>query len=135
MREAFKFSLTTGFVGFLILGSLGFAFAPAIMRLFIKTDPAVVEIGAFAMRMQCLVMPLQAANIMIAMLFQSIGKAKQASLTALSRQGLFFIPLILTLPQLFGIRGMQLSQPISDIATFLLSLVLLRMFWRQLEKR
>ncbi len=134
MREAFRFSLITGVVGFFILGSLGFAFAPAIMRLFIRTDPEVVEIGAFAMRMQCLVMPVQAANIIIAMLFQSIGKAKQASLTALSRQGLFFIPLILTLPQFFGIRGMQLSQPIADIATGLLSVLLVRTFWKRLNR-
>jgi len=94
----------------------------------------VVEIGSFAMRMQCLVMPLQAANIMIAMLFQSIGKAKQASVTALSRQGLFFIPLVLTLSQLIGLRGIQLSQPISDVATFILSVLLARRFWRSLAK-
>lgn len=133
MKEAFRFSTTVGVIGFFILGSLGFIFAPAIMRLFIKTDPVVVEIGSFAMRMQCLVMPLQAASIMIAMLFQSIGKAKQASLTALSRQGLFFIPLVLTLPQLIDLRGMQLSQPISDVATFILSVILARRFWRSLD--
>ena len=134
MREAFRFSLITGVVGFFILGSLGFAFAPAIMRLFIRTDVEVVEIGAFAMRMQCLVMPLQAANIIVAMLFQSIGKAKQASLTALSRQGLFFIPLILTLPYVFGMRGMQLSQPISDVDTFVVSVLLVRSFWKRLNQ-
>lgn len=134
MREAFKFSTTVGVIGFFILGSLGFIFAPTIMRLFIRTDPVVVEIGSFAMRMQCLVMPLQAANIMIAMLFQSIGKAKQASVTALSRQGLFFIPLVLTLSQLIGLRGIQLSQPISDVATFILSVLLARRFWRSLAK-
>jgi putative MATE family efflux protein len=133
MKEAFRFSTTVGVIGFFILGALGFIFAPAIMRLFIKTDPVVVEIGSFAMRMQCLVMPLQAANIMIAMLFQSIGKAKQASLTALSRQGLFFIPLVLTLPQLLDLRGMQLSQPISDVATFILSVILARRFWKSLD--
>jgi putative MATE family efflux protein len=133
MREAFKFSVTTGVIGFLLLGSLGFIFAPTIMRFFIKTDPAVVEIGAFAMRMQCLVMPLQAANIMVAMMFQSIGKAKAASVTALSRQGIFFIPLVLILPQFLGLRGMQISQPVSDVFTFLLSLVLLRRFWKEIE--
>lgn len=133
LRGAFRFSLITGVVGFLVLGTIGFIFAPTVMRFFIKTDPLVVEIGAFAMRMQCLVMPLQAMNIIVAMLFQSIGKAKEASLTALSRQGLFFIPVVLTLPQIMGIRGMQLSQPIADVATFLLSVFMVTRFWRKLS--
>ena len=135
LQQAFRFSLITGVIGFLILGTIGFAFAPAIMRLFIKTDPKVVEIGAFAMRMQCLVMPLQAMNIIVAMLFQSIGKARAASLTALSRQGLFFIPVVLVLPQILGIRGMQFSQPIADIATFILSVILVSRFWKRLAKQ
>jgi Na+-driven multidrug efflux pump len=74
-------------------------------------------------------------NIIVAMLFQSIGKAKQASLTALSRQGLFFVPVILTLPKLIGLRGMQLSQPIADVATFAFSLFLVLRFWHTLNKR
>ncbi|HCG63976.1 MAG TPA: MATE family efflux transporter [Sphaerochaeta sp.] len=135
LKAAFRFSLITGVVGFTILGTLGFLFAPTIMRFFIKTDRTVVEIGALAMRLQCVVMPLQAMNIIVAMLFQSIGKAKQASLTALSRQGLFFVPVILTLPKLIGIRGMQLSQPIADLATFAFSLFLVLRFWHTLNKR
>ncbi len=134
LKESFKFSVVTGVIGFLILGTIGFIFAPAIMRFFIKTDPKVVEIGALAMRLQCMIMPLQAINIFIAMLFQSVGKSKQASLTALSRQGLFFIPVILTLPQTFGVLGIQVSQPIADSATFIFSLILLSHFWKRMEK-
>ena len=130
LRAAFRFSVVTGVIGFITLGALGFIFAPAIMQFFIKTDPTVVEIGSLAMRLQCVLMPLQAINIIISMLFQSIGKPKQASLTALSRQGLFFLPFILTLPPVFGILGVQMSQPIADLGTFLLSLVLFLRFWR-----
>lgn len=121
LKAAFRFSLVTGIIGFIILGTLGFIFAPTIMRFFITTDPTVVEIGSLAMRLQCLLMPLQAVGIIISMLFQSIGKSKQASLTALSRQGLFFLPMILSLPPVFGILGVQMSQPIADAGTFFLA--------------
>ena len=133
LKASFKFSLLTGVIGFFILGTLGFIFAPTIMRIFIKTDPTVVEIGALAMRLQCLIMPLQAINIIITMLFQAVGKSIQASLTALSRQGIFFIPVILTLPQIFGIRGIQMSQPIADVLTFILSLALIFHFWKRMQ--
>ena len=45
----------------------------------------------------------------------------KATVLAMARQGLFFLPLILVLPPLFGVLGVQLSQPLSDLATFLLS--------------
>lgn len=130
LRAAYRFSLLTGVIGFIIIGTFGFIFAPAIMRFFIKTDPAVVEIGSLAMRLQSLLMPLQAVSIIISMLFQSIGKAKQASLTALSRQGLFFIPTILALPPAIGLLGLQVSQPIADLATFIFAVVMAKKFWR-----
>lgn len=134
LRQAFRFSLFTGIVAFFILGSLGFAFAPAVMRLFIKTDPKVVAIGALAMRLQCLAMPLQATSIIISMLFQSIGKPKQASLSALARQGIFFLPLVLILPRFFGVLGIQMSQPLADVATFCLSMVFSTLFWKRLKE-
>jgi Na+-driven multidrug efflux pump len=55
------------------------------------------------------------------MMFQTIGKSTKASILALARQGMFFMPAILILPGLFGIAGIQLSQPIADLATFCLS--------------
>ena len=40
---------------------------------------------------------------------------------ALARQGLFFIPFILTLPNFFKILGIQLAQPLGDFGTFCIS--------------
>lgn len=134
VRQAYWFCIRTGFITFLVIGSLGFAFAPAIMRLFIRDDLRVVDIGSLALRLQCLVMPLQSINIVTAMLFQSVGKGKQASVTALSRQGLFFVPLIATLPPLMGVLGLQISQPLADIGTFILSFFLARRFLKTLRK-
>ncbi len=133
VRQAYWFCIRTGFVSFLIIGSLGIAFAPAIMRLFIRNDLRVVDIGSLALRLQCLVMPLHSINIITAMLFQSVGKGKQASITALSRQGLFFVPLIATLPPLMGVIGLQISQPLADIGTFFLSFLLARRFLKTLH--
>ena len=57
-------------------------------------------------------------------MLQTIGKTFNASLLAMSRQGLFFIPAILILPLIFGLFGIQLSQPVADIASFILALPL-----------
>lgn len=132
LKEAYWFTFKTGLIVFIVLGSAGFAFAPLVMRLFIPTDTRVHEIGALAMRLHCLAMPMQAFSVVTSMLFQAVGKGREASVTALARQGLFFIPLVIILPNAFGILGLQMSQPISDLCTFTVSLIMGVHFLRKL---
>lgn len=58
------------------------------------------------------------------MMLQTIGKGTQASILAISRQGLFFLPAILVLPRIFGITGIQVCQPVSDVFSFLVAIPL-----------
>ena len=55
------------------------------------------------------------------MMLQSIGRAVKASVVAAARQGLFFIPLILLLPQFLGLLGVQMCQMLADVGAFVLS--------------
>ena len=70
------------------------------MRMFRKEDAEVIRIGALALKMQCCLLPFQSYVIIGNMLTQSIGYSFRATLTAVSKQGLFFIPAILVLPRL-----------------------------------
>lgn len=47
--------------------------------------------------------------------FQAIGKAIPALLLTLSRQGFFFIPLVLLLPRFYGENGVWISFAIADV--------------------
>lgn len=60
------------------------------------------------------------------MMTQTMGKTFYASLLASARQGLFFIPLILILPRILGLLGIQSAQAGADLLTFVLSLLLYR---------
>jgi Na+-driven multidrug efflux pump len=68
------------------------------------------------------------------MLFQSTGHAVRASFLASNRQGLYFLPLIFILPRLFGLRGVEITQPISDILSFLTCIPFLYFFMRKLTE-
>lgn len=133
--EAFWFCLKVASIMLLILFLLGFFFAPDIMQLFRAEDPTVIEIGSFALRAQCLTFPFMSLVIMSNMLLQNIGKTKEASLLALSRQGLFFLPTILILPHYLDMFGVQISQPIADAITFCVALPLAIKVLRELEKQ
>lgn len=54
-------------------------------------------------------------------LYLALGKAVSGMILNLSRQGIFFIPLILLLPIFFGLNGVLYAQPTSDICTVVLT--------------
>lgn len=107
-----------------LLSVLGWIFAPHLITLFRAEDAAVIEIGTRTLRLQCLSFPLLGWVILCNMLLQNIAMTVRASMVAAARQGLFFIPLALILPQICGLFGVQLCQPISDALAFMLSLAL-----------
>lgn len=117
--NAFWFCVKISVGALALIAVSGFIFSPKIIALFRKEDLDVILIGSRALRFQCITAPLSAWIIMTNMLLQTIGKAKEASIIAVVRQGVFFIPAILLLPDIFGITGVQISQPISDILAFL----------------
>ncbi len=131
--EAYFFCRRVALVFLLVMGVIMFAISTPIMRLFRKEDADVIRIGALALKMQCCLLPFQSYTIIGNMLTQSIGYSFRATLTAISKQGLFFIPAILILPSLLGILGLQLAQPVADGLTFVLTQVIVVMVVKELR--
>ena len=69
-----------------------------------------------------MVFPLSAWVVMVNMTLQTIGKGTPASILSISRQGLFFLPAILTLPRLWGITGVLVCQSVADTCSFLVAI-------------
>ena len=132
--EAYFFCRRVALVFLLVMGVIMFAISTPIMRLFRKEDAEVIRIGALALKMQCCLLPFQSYTIIGNMLTQSIGYSFRATLTAISKQGLFFIPAILILPPLLGIPGLQLAQPVADGLTFVLTQVIVVMVIKELRR-
>lgn len=75
----------------------------------------VVENTPNAMRWVFAATPIIALQLIGAAYFQAIGKAIPALLLTLSRQGFFFIPLVLLLPRFYGENGVWISFAIADV--------------------
>ena len=67
------------------------------------------------------------------MLMQSTGQAWKATFLSSTRQGLFFIPLILILPVFFGIEGLKTAQLFADLAAFMTALPFLVFFLKKMN--
>ncbi len=131
--EAFWFSVKYSTIFLVFASVLMFIFAPELVLLFRKGDPAVTEIGAFALRVQCTCMPLYSLIILVNMMLQSAGKAVSASIVAAARQGVCLIPAIFILSALFDLTGLQFAQTTSDILSFAIALPLGLAFLKEMK--
>lgn len=100
-------------------------FTPYIVRLF-TTDQALIDAAANGLRLVFLATPLLAISLLGSAYFQGIGKAVPALLLALTKQGFFLIPLLLILPNFFGLNGVWYAFPIADIGAAVITYVYLR---------
>jgi len=104
-------------VGFVIF----MAIPGQILGLFNPDDKALIDMGTTATRWLVLGFPLIGYQNIGSGLFQAIGKARPAIFLAFSRQVLFLIPMVIILSKLFGLTGVWLSFPASDVTAFIVT--------------
>ena len=130
VKSAFRFTVVLGTaIAVLCAGSLAL-WAPQVMAVFRRDDPEVIRMGATAIRMLCGVMPLLAYSTYVNQMLQCLGRAGKATFLASCRQGTLYVPLILILPAVLDLTGIQLTQPIADGLTFLVSIPFHLWFFR-----
>ena len=95
-------------------------FTPQIVGFFNK-DPELVKVAVPGMRIFLSTMVIIAPTIVFIITFQGLNKAKDVLVLSLARQFIFFLPALFILPHFFGIIGVWLSWPVSDISGFITS--------------
>jgi putative MATE family efflux protein len=100
-------------------------YATPIIAMF-TTDVKVIADAPNALRWVFAASPVIAVQLIGAAYFQAAGEAKKALLLTLSKQGFFLIPLVLVLPNFFGIFGVWVAFPIADVLSTLLTGYFLR---------
>ncbi|MBR1584521.1 MAG: MATE family efflux transporter [Clostridia bacterium] len=134
VRRGFFFCVKYSTIFLCCMAALGLIFAPAVISFFRADDPAVIEIGALALRLQCITLPTFGYVMIANMMMQTTAQTMRASIVALGRQGLFFLPLIAVLPMILGLLGIQIAQPIADACTFILALILQTGLLRKIKR-
>lgn len=123
LDESVKFSLKWSTIFCLCTSVLICIFAPSIISIF-GNDTNMISIGSKALRVQAIMFIGFGFEMVYSCLFLALGKGKEGSILCLSRQGIFFLPLILILPKILNLDGIIFSQPIADVLTVLLTAIL-----------
>ena len=129
IKTTFRWTSTFGVVyaAVIVIG------ARMIVSLF-SPDPEVIDVGTRILRAVTLLFPFFGLQVVVAILFQSLGMAVPAALIFVARQALFFLPAIVVLPRFFGLDGVIYSQPVADILTTILTVVLAIRLIRRLQR-
>lgn len=86
-----------------------------------ENEEQMIAIAVQGMRIITTMFPLVGFQIVVGGFFQYIGKAPLAIITSLTRQLIFLVPLLWTLPRIYGAYGVWISMPIADAASILLA--------------
>jgi putative MATE family efflux protein len=133
--KAFWFSSVAGVAGISVLSLFMGLFARNIMMLFSTTDAAMISIGVLSIQLQCLAMPIHGWVVIVNMNYAGLGQAKGALILSITRQGIFFIPMIIFLPWLFGAQGLAVAQAASDVLSLAIALPLCVKIIRMIKQR
>lgn len=133
LRKAFWFTLFFGLANLVVFTGVVFVFRSEIIMQFLSNQDAY-DIAYYALVIQCASQVAVPFSVCANMLFQSIGKAGRATILATFRSGSIYIPVLLILGTLFGLRGIQWTQPATDILASAISMPIAVVFLRKLPK-
>lgn len=109
-------------------------FPDIIVRGF-TNDSELVMITANGLQHTMLAFLVVGSQISISQFFQSIGVAWKAMFLSLSRQVLFLIPMLLLLPPFYGLNGVWMANPLSDIVAAIVAWVFLAYHVKNVKKQ
>jgi len=122
-----------------IIAFFALYFAPGLFIRAFTTDSELIVLAVHAARHIFFAAYLIGFIVVGSIVFQAIGKARQAFVTAIARPALFLLPLVFILPNYWQLDGVWLAFPITDALTSILILALLipeiRMFRRSEMKQ
>ena len=133
VRESYTFTMSIMTLFLFISGTLGYIFAPHIISFFRSEDQVLIEIGSRVLRWQCIAFPLIGLSTSTNMLLQTIRKTLPATILSMCRQGIFFLPILYIAPRFLGLQGVEMTQALADVITFLLAIPMAVKVYRTLN--
>jgi len=134
LMQVLKYSI----IAATVVTTTGFLVAelvPTLCARLFTSDATLIGMSATAIRIIMVTFPIVGFQMVITNFFQSIGKAKISMFLSLSRQMLFLLPLLITLPLWFGVDGIWWAMPISDTIAALVTLVLMATYMKKFRRK
>ncbi|MDD4756450.1 MAG: MATE family efflux transporter, partial [Prolixibacteraceae bacterium] len=121
VRKTLKQAVMVGTVFALVCTCAVQIWATQIAGLFSSNNTELIALTSHAMSVFFLMFPVAGFQIVSSQYFQAVGKPVQSTILGLSRQLFLLIPLLLILPNFWGIEGVWRTPPIADVLSTLIT--------------
>lgn len=115
LHEAIKTAVLWSTIFCAAFGVAAAVFATGIMSQFTRGDMELIQVGQTALRVHGLSFVLFGFYTVYSFLLLVMGKAKEGCILGACRQGICFVPAILVLPSIMGLNGVLYAQPVADV--------------------
>ena len=106
-------------------------FCPGVVARIFTSDEKMIEMAVVGMRYNCLLFPIVGFQMVAGNFFQSIAQPGKSIFLSLSRQLLFLVPFIIIFPHFWGIDGVWVSLPASDLVSSIISACMLGHYFKK----
>lgn len=117
-HQSVRFALKGSLLLTVIVEAVYIILSQPLIMLF-NRNPLIIEYGRYLLIAQVALYPAFGLCYMMTITFQTIGSSRFGLFLSMIRQGIFYVPFILTLPKLLGVTGIYFTQPAADILTIL----------------
>ncbi len=132
MKDCVKYAYKLMIIVSVVL-SIILACCSSFMISIFMDDASMISIGAPMLRAVLIGMPFIGIVMVTTCIFQSCGKPLQALTLSAGRQGVFYAVIIFVMSALLGYRGVIHAQPVSDIFTAIVALILFKKsVWKEI---
>lgn len=133
MMRVVKLSIITA-ICIMLTGWTLAMFAPYYCARMFTKDPELIKGSIKAIQIIMMMYPFIGCQMVITNFFQCIGKVKISIFLSLSRQLLFLLPLLVLLPNFYGINGVWASMPTSDLISVIVAILIMTVYLRRFKK-
>lgn len=133
MMRVVKLSIITA-ICIMLTGWTLAMFAPYYCARMFTKDPELIKGSIKAIQIIMMMYPFIGCQMVITNFFQCIGKVKISIFLSLSRQLLFLLPLLILLPNFYGINGVWASMPTSDLISVIMAISIMTVYLRRFKK-
>jgi len=135
VRESYRFSAKTAFLGAAVMALVLGVFAPQVITLFnAEANQEMQRLGTLCIRLQCIALPVHAWVAVVNMFCAGLGYAGKAFLLATARQGTCFLPILYPMAWILGEIGIVSVQAVADVLTLVLAVPIITRVLKQVEQ-
>lgn len=128
-------TISYGMIAATVIASISWVivelFPAPIIHLFNDESEELRRLGVEGLRMFSVMLPVIGFQTVIGNYYQSVGKAKTAAFLSLLRQVIILTPLLFILPKSYGLTGIWIAAPISDVISAIIVGSIMIFEWRK----